>query len=134
MQHTSHILHTPGHCDFVQKAFEEESLTSPRHSSRRELRERTPSPPRRAAQRGRRERISSPPPLMSDSDSSDDESGLDGEEAMHQCNPMGVGLGYEEEDPEEGDPNPEEEGPTSSYANALVPVGGPVDGGGEDDP
>ena len=36
---------------------------------------------------------------------------------------------------EEEDPSPEEEeGPTRTDANALVPIGDPVDGGDEDDP
>ena len=47
---------------------------------------------------------------------------------------MGAYLDKEEEDPEEEDPNLEEEDPTSSDANTLVPVGGPVGGGDEDNP
>ena len=64
VQHTTHILHTPGHYDFLEKASEEGSWTSPRHSSLR------------AAQREQRERTRTHPPLISDSDSSDGNPGL----------------------------------------------------------
>ena len=77
---------------------------------------------------------------------SDDESELDGEEAMFQCNLTDADQDDNEEVPEakKGKRNSEEEeeaeeeeeegDPTRTDANALVPIGGPVDGGDEEDP
>ena len=92
MQQATHIPHTPGYYDLLEKTPEEGSWTSPRHSSRR------------AAQRGRRSRglQAHPPPLMSGPDSSDGHSGLDGEGKMLQCNLTGADLDDEGEDPGEG--------------------------------
>ena len=88
VQHTTNILHSPGHHDYVELIFEEDTWTSPRLNGRRATqRER----------RERRERTPSPPPLMS---SSDDESELDGEEAMCQSNLTDAGQDDNEDVPE----------------------------------
>ena len=131
VERTIHIHHTDSHYDYLEPISEAGTWTSPRPRSRRAR---------------RRERTPSPPPLMS---ASDDESELEGEEAMRQCNltdadqddngevpEAGKGdRNSEEKEEDEEEEEEEEEGdPTRTDANALVPIGGPVDGGDEEDP
>ena len=74
VQHTTHILHKPGHYDYLEPISEEKTWTSPRPKVRR------------AAQRKQRERHARPkltpsPPLIP---ASDDDPEVDGEGATRQ--------------------------------------------------